>query len=198
MRRPPASAAAAHVNPKHRKATAPAFRTQPRTFRCAQPDLKICSDGRSIAGRAAVSAAAHRRDVTVSALMGHNSRHTREMALCACLACCRSPEAALVRDISIELEQKPGELARVASMLARQQVTLRAGIAVAVGRRLIARFIPSDIEASRRALDAAGVPFEESEILTVLLESRAGELPGSWRCWAPDSPPAESVSAPST
>jgi hypothetical protein len=81
-----------------------------------------------------------------------------------------------MRDIAIELEQRPGELARVASMLARGQVAIRAGVAVAVGHRLIARFIPSDIDATRRALDAAGVRFQESEIIPVLLESRAGEL----------------------
>ena len=47
---------------------------------------------------------------------------------------------------------------------------------MSVGRRLIARFIPSDVEATRQALDAAGIPFEENEIIPVLLESRAGEL----------------------
>ena len=81
-----------------------------------------------------------------------------------------------MRDLTIELKQRPGELARVASMLARHQVTLRAGSALAIGTRLIARLIPSDIEAARRALDAADVRFEESEVLKVLLESRAGEL----------------------
>jgi hypothetical protein len=81
-----------------------------------------------------------------------------------------------MRDLTIELKQRPGELARVASTLARHHVTLRAGSALAIGTRLIARLIPSDIDAARRALDAADVRFEESEVLKVLLESRAGEL----------------------
>ena len=81
-----------------------------------------------------------------------------------------------MRDLTIELKQRPGELARVASMLARHHVTLKAGSALAIGARLIARLIPSDIDAARRALDAADVRFEESEVLKVLLESRAGEL----------------------
>jgi len=81
-----------------------------------------------------------------------------------------------MRDFAIDLNARSGELARVASVLARHQVTLRAGTAMVVGRRLVARFIPSDEAATRVALDSAGVRFEESEIVPVLLESRAGEL----------------------
>ncbi len=81
-----------------------------------------------------------------------------------------------MRDFVVELKQRPGELARVASMLARHQVTLKAGTALAVGTRLIARFVPSNIEAARRALDEADIRFDEGEVVPVLLESRAGEL----------------------
>jgi hypothetical protein len=81
-----------------------------------------------------------------------------------------------MRDFVVELKQRPGELARVASMLARHHVTLKAGTALAVGTRLIARFVPSDIEAARRALDEADIRFDEGEVVPVLLESRAGEL----------------------
>lgn len=81
-----------------------------------------------------------------------------------------------MRDLAIDLKLRPGELARVASALARQQVALRGGTLLTVGPRMIARFIPSDVDAARRALDAADVRFEEGEIVPVLLESRAGEL----------------------
>ena len=81
-----------------------------------------------------------------------------------------------MRDFTIDLSARSGELARVASVLARHHVTLRAGTALVIGRRLVARFIPSDEAATRSALDAAGVRFEENEIVPVLLESRAGEL----------------------
>ena len=81
-----------------------------------------------------------------------------------------------MRDITIELRPKTAEIARIAGALAREQVTLRAGGAHTVGARLVARFVPSDIDAARRALDAASVPFAEHEIVPVLLESRAGEL----------------------
>jgi hypothetical protein len=81
-----------------------------------------------------------------------------------------------MRDFAIEMKQRPGELSRVASILAQHRVTLRAGVALAVGTHLIARFIPNDIEAARRALDSANIRFEEGEIVPVVVESRAGEL----------------------
>jgi hypothetical protein len=39
-----------------------------------------------------------------------------------------------------------------------------------------ARQDETELDAARRALEAADVPFEENEIMPVLLESRAGEL----------------------
>lgn len=81
-----------------------------------------------------------------------------------------------MRDVAIELKPRTGELARIAGALAREQVTLRAGSVLTIGMRLVARFVPSDIDAARRALDAAAVPFVEGEIVPVLIEGRAGEL----------------------
>ena len=81
-----------------------------------------------------------------------------------------------MRDITIELRPRTAEIARIAAVLAREQVTLRAGSALTVGAQLVARFVPSDIDAARRALDAASVPFVEHEVVPALIESRAGEL----------------------
>jgi hypothetical protein len=81
-----------------------------------------------------------------------------------------------MRDLVLELPPRPGELARIASALARQQVAIRGGTLMAIGPRILARFIPSDLDAARRALEGADVPFDESEVVPVLLESRAGEL----------------------
>jgi hypothetical protein len=81
-----------------------------------------------------------------------------------------------MKDFTVDIDSRNGDLARVAAALARHQVTLRAGAAVNTGRRFVARFVPSDIEATRDALDAAGVPFEEGHIVPVRLAARAGEL----------------------
>lgn len=80
------------------------------------------------------------------------------------------------KDITLEVDAGNGDLARVAAALARQQVTLRAGAAVTSGRRVVARFIPSDLDAARNALDIAGVRFEEADIVSIQLEPRPGEL----------------------
>lgn len=82
----------------------------------------------------------------------------------------------MLRDFTIELKARQGELARVASALAREHLTLKAGVALTVGPRIVARFVPSDVDAARRALDAADVRFVESDVIPVLLEARPGEL----------------------
>lgn len=81
-----------------------------------------------------------------------------------------------MKDFTIDIDSRNGELARVAAALARYHVTLRAGAAVNTGRRFVARFVPSDIDGARAALESIGVPFEESHIVPVRLEGRAGEL----------------------
>ena len=81
-----------------------------------------------------------------------------------------------MKDISIDIDSRNGELARIAAALARAHVTLTAGAAVNTGPRIVARFIPSDLEAARHALESSDVPFEENDIVIVRLEPRPGEL----------------------
>ena len=81
-----------------------------------------------------------------------------------------------MKDFTIEIDSRNGELARVAAALARARVTLRAGAVVSTGPRFVARFIASDLEAARDALESSDVPFEENDIVTVRLEPRPGEL----------------------
>jgi ACT domain-containing protein len=40
----------------------------------------------------------------------------------------------------------------------------------------VIRILPDDVEAARGALERANIRFEEHEVVTVLLENRAGEL----------------------
>ena len=47
---------------------------------------------------------------------------------------------------------------------------------VSVGDHAIARIIPDDIEVARRAFREANIRFEESEVHTVLLDNKPGEL----------------------
>lgn len=81
-----------------------------------------------------------------------------------------------MKDITIEIDARNGDLARVAAALARHQVTLRAGAAVSSGPRIVARFVPSDLDAARQALDGSGISFQESDIVPVSLDARPGQL----------------------
>src|SRR5688500_15403133 len=81
-----------------------------------------------------------------------------------------------MKDITIEIDARNGDLARVAAALARHQVTLRAGAAVSSGPRIVARFVPSDLDAARQALESSGISFQESDIVPVSLDARPGQL----------------------
>ena len=81
-----------------------------------------------------------------------------------------------MRDFTIELTHRPGELERVCDVLARAGVNLRSLTALAVGTHALFRFLADDVEAARTALRESNIPFGEEEIISVLLENRAGEV----------------------
>jgi hypothetical protein len=81
-----------------------------------------------------------------------------------------------MRDCSIQLTNKPGDLARVAEALARRGVNIKALTALSVSGVAMARILPDDIVAARSALEAANIRFTESEVHLLLLENKAGEL----------------------
>ncbi len=81
-----------------------------------------------------------------------------------------------MRDFTVHLTHRPGELARVTHALARKGVNLKSVAAVTLGNQGVVRVIADDVEAARSALSEGHIPFEETELVTVLLENRAGEL----------------------
>jgi hypothetical protein len=83
-----------------------------------------------------------------------------------------------MRDFVITLSHRPGELADVTNALSLQGVNIRSLTAVHVENHALVRIIPDDMEAARTALRSAHVRFEEEELVTLLLENRAGELTG--------------------
>jgi len=83
-----------------------------------------------------------------------------------------------VRDFVITLSHRPGELADVTNALSLQGVNIKSLTAVHVENHALVRIIPDDMEAARNALHSAHVRFEEEELVTLLLENRAGELTG--------------------
>lgn len=79
-------------------------------------------------------------------------------------------------DFAIRLTDRPGELARVATSLARYGVNLKSVAALAIDGRATVHLLPDADDAARAALTQSGVAFDENEVATVLLENRAGEL----------------------
>lgn len=81
-----------------------------------------------------------------------------------------------MEDLSIKLSHKPGELAKVATALSRYGVNLKSVAGLAVDGHVVVRFIADNAEAAREALEAGQIEFERQEVITLLLENRAGEL----------------------
>jgi len=81
-----------------------------------------------------------------------------------------------MRDFAIKLTHRPGELARVATALARQRVNIRSVAGLAIDTYVTIRIIADDVEAARTALESSNIRYEEGEVVQVMLENRAGEL----------------------
>lgn len=79
-------------------------------------------------------------------------------------------------DFAIRLTHRPGELARVATALARYGVNVKSLAALAVDGNALVHILPDEADAARAALSASEIAFEETEVVTVLLENRAGEV----------------------
>jgi hypothetical protein len=83
-----------------------------------------------------------------------------------------------MRDLVINVTDRPGEIARVANALARGDVNMKSIAGIGFSKQGVIRVIPDDIEAARTALNESNIRFDESELVTALLENKAGELAG--------------------
>lgn len=81
-----------------------------------------------------------------------------------------------MREFAIQATHRPGEIGRVANVLGRAGVNLKAVAAMAFAGQGVIRLVVDDVEAARSALQQSNIRFEEHEVVTVLLENRAGEL----------------------
>jgi hypothetical protein len=81
-----------------------------------------------------------------------------------------------MRDFAIHVTDRPGEIARVANALARKDVNIKSIAGMGFANQAVIRIIADDVEAARNALREGNFRFEESELVTTLLENKAGEL----------------------
>ena len=81
-----------------------------------------------------------------------------------------------MRDFAIHMTHRPGELERITDALARSGVNLKSVAALAIDNKAMLRLIPDDVERARTAFRESNIHFEETEVISVLLENHAGEL----------------------
>ncbi len=81
-----------------------------------------------------------------------------------------------MKDFAVRLSDRPGELAQVATALSRYGVNIKSLAGLAIDGQVMIRIIADEPDPARAALERANIGFEESEVVTVLLENRAGEL----------------------
>jgi hypothetical protein len=81
-----------------------------------------------------------------------------------------------MKNFAIHLTNRPGELARVATALGRKDVNIKSVAGMTFGHQGLIQLIADHPEGAREALQENHIPFEEQEVVTVLLENRAGEV----------------------
>ena len=81
----------------------------------------------------------------------------------------------------VDLQDKPGELARVTEAIAQKGVNIEAFSGATAGDRGAVILVTNDDEGTRRALAEAGCQVRESELVTASLEHRPGALAAAAR-----------------
>jgi hypothetical protein len=83
----------------------------------------------------------------------------------------------MATDLTIELQDRPGELARAAEALGSAGVNIDGGCATAGGGAAQVHFLVADAAAARQALEGAGISVTgESEAFVVDAPNQPGEL----------------------
>jgi hypothetical protein len=80
------------------------------------------------------------------------------------------------KQLSVNLENKPGRLAHVTSMLAREKVNIAAATIADSRGRSVLRFVSDNPQRSRQVLESINVPVEEQEVVLVEMRNQPGAL----------------------
>jgi hypothetical protein len=81
-----------------------------------------------------------------------------------------------VHEVTAQLENKPGRLAKICSALAHEKVDIRALSIMEREGASVLRLITSDLETTKTVLTSLGTEFRIVEVLAVPLENRTGSL----------------------
>ncbi len=78
--------------------------------------------------------------------------------------------------LTIPVENKPGKLAEVSSILAREKINIRAITISSFGQSGFLNIMVDDPKLARKALEKEGITVELKEIIAVILEDRPGGM----------------------
>lgn len=81
-----------------------------------------------------------------------------------------------MKQFNVFVDDRVGELARVAEALAQSAINIRGLATDKVGPRPAVKVITDDENSTRKALKRAGLEFEESDVLVFDLADRPGEI----------------------
>lgn len=81
-----------------------------------------------------------------------------------------------LKQFDVFVQNKPGELAHIAELLAKKAVNIR-GISTDFGQgRPMIHVLTDDDATTRAALSAAGIEFAEKEVIVIAMPDKPGEL----------------------
>ena len=81
-----------------------------------------------------------------------------------------------MKEFSVILTNKPGQLAALAGRLGAAGVHIESLAAIGSDSESLVRFMPDDAVAARRVLEEAGVQFDERPVLDTFLPDEPGAL----------------------
>jgi len=81
-----------------------------------------------------------------------------------------------VRQFEVFVQNRPGEVARLAEVLAKNAVNVRGISTDLAGSPSIIRVITDDEASARRVLTGSGMEFKERDVLVLSLPDKPGEL----------------------
>src|SRR5262245_37125805 len=79
-------------------------------------------------------------------------------------------------ELTVILEDKPGTLARLGTVLGDARVNIEAIQGMSRDGKSIVRFVPRNADTATGALSAAGIPFDQREVLVVKVLDEPGTL----------------------
>ncbi len=82
----------------------------------------------------------------------------------------------MATEFNVSLENKPGTLARVGTVLGDADVNIVAIQGFSRGEESIVQFVPSNPDKAAAALKAAGIPYTNREVLIVKVLDEPGDL----------------------